>query len=207
MKKIEKHLLTLGLCVVMLLQCFVPVNAQELYVAPQTISQELAAICEKYDVTYELISYDSSVKYTRQEVDQTLMDFEESLKSIVRVQEAVIEADTIQPRVMEVTKDYVHYFYLRNTITTGTQVEVKVNATTNAGSISFMRVNSITSRPYGTSNNLVSYKQTNTTYTFVNGARQCEVEVTAEVTTQMSILGSVTQYTYDHVMGLTLNAT
>lgn len=112
-----------------------------------------------------------------------------------------------QQRVIYVDKDYIHYFYLDNTLATGTQVEVKVNVTENAGSMSFISVNSITSRPYGISNNLVSYTQKSQKYSFLNGNRQCQVEITAEVKTQIDILGSVTQLTYDHVMGLKLDAT
>lgn len=205
MKKLLRKIIGFAVCGMLFCQMNILAEAQEYYVCKEVIAEQIEKICKENGVDFELVSYDDSKKYTIEEVNRTLNALEDSLKNTDRVHYTHVETST-SARVMEANKTYTSYAYASNGVTGGATLEISCNAKINMGSISFMSISNIATRQYGSATNFVSWNQTGSSYSYLEGGRKAQVEATGTLVTEMDILGVRHRETADQVMRMVISA-
>ena len=204
---IINKLMALCMCIMLFLQGAIPIMAQEQYVSKEVVLERVESLCEEYDVTIEFVSYNDSLMYTIEEVDKELERLEEDLKQYQKYHYIYVnDPVNINSRVMELDKTYTSYVYADNGLSGGAQIEISCDAKINLGSISFISVKNISTRQYGIATNFVSWTQNDSYYSYLEGGRLAEVVAEGTLVTEMELLGQRTRYTYDHVIGMIINA-
>lgn len=185
------------------------VNAQN-YIDSTEVQRRVTELSSKYNVQVEVLETSESEDITEEELQQELEKLEEMLKVLTTsfyVEEPSEGGAMLNSmaRVMEINKTYTTYAYLTNSLLAGAQIELSCNAKINIGSGEFMSISNISTRQYGGANYFVSWTQTGSGFSYINGGTQASVWANGTLVTEVDILGR-SRMTLDHTIMMTINA-
>lgn len=168
---------------------------------------QIEELCAKYDVALNVLDPQNDQTFLKTDLQEELKRLEKGFVSNqTPVYTKVFVNAPITPMSFLYTRDYTTYAYASNSATTGATIELKCTGTINDSTTTFYKVDGITTRPYGVANGLKSWTQISSSVSFSTNKKTATVEATGTLVTESNILGVPVTYTYDHVIGMVIQA-
>lgn len=205
MKKLN-ILVSFLLVITLVLSSGITASAKTKFVPVEQIIQEIVQIYEKYGVTYDLVEYDDTVKFTREELDLELEKLDEAFANYeyyYNAGEAKVGYSSLR---LMYTKTYTTYANLSNGLLGNATIELKCNGTIYDGTLTFTSISNISTRQYGSSFNFVSWTQTDSGYSYMDNNKKADVWAEGTLVTEVNIVGQVFRTTLDHGIGMIIQA-
>ncbi|MCL2717998.1 MAG: hypothetical protein FWE14_04380 [Lachnospiraceae bacterium] len=209
-KTVLAYLLTIALIALML--PIAPLKAfanEKNHITSEEISSMILALYDKHGIEGEIISYNESVQYTRDEVELELVILESNLIHQKNNSTSLLMIDTHSDprmRVMEMTTNIKVGRTVTN-VTGAADLEISCTVKTNLGSVSIMSITNISSRQLGGTVNFISWTQNSGTWSSTDGNKTATVTVRGTLRTEATILGQKVGTTSDHTINVGIRAT